>query len=136
MEFGYGQTSSPYAVEHFDSIISLTPDIPELYLARAIARYKMVPYHSHKKNEMMQDAIRDVDKARALGMKDYRTHLFKAEFLHYKGDSQAAFNEINRAIEMNEKDPRSFLVRYYIKRDKADHERYLALCKRWRFHDY
>ncbi|MEO8150586.1 MAG: hypothetical protein ABI723_23345 [Bacteroidia bacterium] len=144
MEFGYGQTSADYAVHCFDSIINMFPNVPELYLSRAIAYYKRAPYSGwgDQTKEVLQKSVIDIDKAEQLGMSDFRINLYRAQSLNLLKMNDDALTEINIAIKKNKDDPRAYAVRYQILsdlgktvwgKDHPDLIKYRELCKEWNF---
>ena len=146
MEFGYGQTSTDFAVLHFDSIIRLNPNEPRLYLSRAIAYYKRAPYlgWGDQTKAVLHKSVLDIDKAESLGMSDFRINLYRAQSLNLLKMNDDALADINIAIKKNKDDPRAYSVRYRILTDLGkivwgqDHPdliKYRELSEKWNFHE-
>jgi tetratricopeptide (TPR) repeat protein len=119
MEFGYAQTSSDHAVVHFDSIIAQQPKAATPYLCRALALYRRGPYQGwgdDTKNSFRQ-GLKDIDMAESLGFKDFRINLYRASLLTQLKEHEAAFKEIELAIQKKNDDPRCYIVKYDIRRN-------------------
>ena len=145
MEFGYAQTSSDHAVVHFDSIIAQQPKAATPYLCRALALYRRGPYQGwgdDTKNSFRQ-GLKDIDMAESLGFKDFRINLYRASLLTQLKEYEAAFKEIELAIQKKNDDPRCYIVKYDIRRslgqviwgNKSDPDiiKIAELNKLWKF---
>ena len=146
-EFGYGQTSGDYAVIHFDSIIRMNATVPELYLARGLAHYKRGAYlgWGRETDSVFNNALQDINKAAALGMKDYRINMYRATVLKLLKKNRDALKEVNLAIAKNNNDPRCFLLRFEIRANlgqtkpggvDADIKKYQELSNQWIWNDH
>ncbi len=144
-ELGYVGSNE---VIHFDSLITKNPKIPELYLARSLARYKSPSYLDWDvdRKKIFNDALNDINKAKELGIKDYRINMYRAFILKVLEKYDEALVEINNAILKNNSDPRCFLIRYeirqYLRQTKygdnndMDLQQYKIAAKKWRWEKY
>lgn len=144
-EFGYSTSSSNGPVLHFDAVIRQHPNIPELYLCRALAAFKRAPFLGWGKETELcfEQALDDIYKAERTGMNDHRINMYRARVLTLLKRYDEAMKEINIAIAKNNTDPRCYLFRYEIRNNlgqtkwgnnnDADYQRYLQLCKQWRW---
>jgi tetratricopeptide (TPR) repeat protein len=141
-EFGYGNTSSDYAVVHFDSIIKRNPGSPELFLARGLAHFRRGPYEGggDATKKSYTNSLKDIDKAEQLGLKDFRINMYRASVLNQLKKYEEALKEIDIAISKNNTDPRCLMTRFYIRRnlglvsndqDDEDMKRYKSLSQKW-----
>lgn len=147
-EFGYSESGSDEAVIHFDSIINRNPEIPALYLCRALAQFRRSPYFGGgaATRKCFDHALNDISKAEASGMKDYRVNMYRASVLNQIKQYRNALKEVNRAIVKNGNDPRCFLIRYYIRNnlgqaqsgydDDTDVKQYKILSQHWKWEQY
>ncbi len=145
MELGYAQTSSDYAVVHFDSIIRLNQKSPENYLSRGIANYRRGPYlgWGDQTTQCFNRALIDIGKAEELGLKNFRINVYRAKVLTQLKKYNEALKEINIAISKKPLDPICYMTRYDIRTqlgqtkwgDKSDPdlEKYNDLAKTWKF---
>lgn len=116
MELGYGQTSSPYAVEHFDTLIRRHPQVPELYLCRAMALYKRSPYNNAVPGKvLLQQGYDDTVRAEELGMEDFRVFLFRAMILEQLDMNDEGIKAIERSIKMAPGEIRNYRFRYMLR---------------------
>ncbi len=147
-EFGYSVSSDEAAVRHFDSVIKAHPQLPELYLCRALAEFKRGPYlgWGRETKACFEKALTDINRADQTGMKDYRIHMYRARVLTLLQRYEDALKEIDIAILENNTDPRCYLFRYEIRsnlgqtkygdNNDTDYQRYLQLAKQWRWDNY
>ncbi len=144
-EFGTWQFDFNYKINHYDSIIQKYPKAPELYFARGITHLKKGSYEMQGKQatECFVNSIKDFNKAERLGLTDFRINMFKANVLNKMKTYYEAKQQINIAISKDSKDPRCFLLRYYIRgnsgerkwnnKSDSDWVKYEKLCNSWKF---
>jgi tetratricopeptide (TPR) repeat protein len=147
-EFGYGQTSSDYAVVHFDSIIKKNAKVPEIYLARALAHENRGLYSGGgaDTNSEYELALADINTAERLGMQDYRINMYRASVLNQLKRYQEAMKDIDAAIAQIDTDPRCYSIRFDIRNNlgqirsggemDVDIKRYQNLLPSWNWDDY
>lgn len=116
-ELGYSTSSSPQIVQHFDSLLIKHPKAGQLYLARAVALYRLAPYKGggEEEKKVLRRAVADIDEAKRTGLKDYRCEWHRAEILTMLGEQQQAVEAINNAIELNDNNPHCYSLRYQIR---------------------
>ena len=132
------------AIIHFDSVIQENQNIPDLYLARAIA-YQEVGYNigREKWKRYLNMALDDLSIAEKLGLKDYRINMYRAISYSELKNYTEALLELDLTISKNEDYPIAYSKRYEIRRrigqakyddnNDSDLVKSQALCKTWKF---
>ncbi len=145
LEIGYARGSTNNTVIHFDSIIVKHPKNADLYFCRALAESYRGPYLGWGEDSrvVFRNAISDIEKAKEWGLNDFKYHYYKATFLELLKKREEAYEEVSKAIEINNQDPRPYLLRSTLKRklglytgnvyEEPDWLKFKELSAKWEF---
>lgn len=145
MQHGYGQTSEPLYIKHFDTLIRKGDTVPELYFCRGIAYFRCSPFNGggDREKEMLQHAARDFLLAYNKDVGQLNYALFYGMVLNQLNQFESALSVANKMIADAPKDGRGYYLRYMIRhrtgdakwgnRNDEDYLAYMDLMKGWRF---